>query len=227
MGYKVMSHPTFSSIGKDGNNLSDWSYQGYVVADQSNGDLDADQLGTHKSNTWAAKGYFSEEPTIQDENKGCSGGYGPIWDVEGTGAEFSIAYPEEEDDQTSIHSTAHNPNNGDGKDSFSLSIGAGLGPISVGVSKAFYDGPNLTNNPYVNTEWDLDFGLLGESVPTSQEESVGVRWDFEAESETGWYDVDIQQQYSFRVTKSCSGGPIPIYSSTPKVGHWEGIEIVQ
>lgn len=226
MGFRAMNTSSNTSVGEDGNNITDWTYQGYVVADQSNGDLDADQLGTQESNSWAVKGYFSEEPTIRDENKGCSGGYGPIWDVEGTDAEFSITYPGLDPKQTAISTTAHNPDDRDGKGSFSLGISAGLGPIGIGTSKAFYDGPSLYSNSYEKTEWTLDFGILGESVPTDQEDSVGVRWDFDAESDTGTYGAYIKQQYSFRVVKSCSGGPVPVYTSTPEVLHFENIEIV-
>lgn len=224
MGFKVTDKPAYGSLGEDGNNITDWRYRGFSSADLDNGDLDHNRLGTHQSNTWNVQGYFENEPTIRDDDKGCSIYDGGLWYIEGTDAEFSITYPDMNESQTALHTTAHNPDDND-EGNFSFDISAGLGPISVGLSRALYEGVDLTNDSYEETTWKFDYGITGADIPTDQDDSVGVRWDYEAESSTGWFTALVKQQYSFRVVHHCSG-PRTVYSSTPDLWHWHNIEIV-
>lgn len=200
-----------------GDNTSDWQYDFYLAANESNGDLDHDELRTHSSNTWIASGFFTEEPTIEDDDAGCSIYDGGVWNVVLEEAEFRITYPRLDDNQTTLSSANHNPDSYDDSGNFSFSLSAGIGPISAGYSAAYYDGVNLTNDSYEETTWKFDYGLLGESdLPTSKSDSVGVRWDFEAESNAGWVKPRISHDCLFETVHTCSG-PETVYTGMPEL----------
>ncbi|GGC52246.1 hypothetical protein GCM10007209_12390 [Haloferax sulfurifontis] len=71
--------------------------------------------------------------------------------------------------------------------------------------------------------------IYGEEIPTSQEDTVGVQWDFEAEDiekDVREMDVNLSQSYSFEVIHQCAG-PELIYSDTPDIDIERTIEIVK
>lgn len=196
-----------------------------TAASDDNGGLPPDDLATQTSNRWTAMSFFENPPTILDPDKGCSIYNGGNWYVQGTGANFEITYPNLNSNQDDIHSVAHYPDSSTSDGDFSVSLSFGIGPFSVGFSKSLFPSVTLTNNSYVDTSWDFDFGYANTDLPTSQDDCVGVRWDYEAESATGYYSPQVTQSYSWEVIHQCSG-PGVVTSQTPELLHSTGIDIV-
>lgn len=227
MTYDPQDSPFIGAGSSQSSNVSSWEYQAFTSASNDNGDLPSNDLQVQTSNRWTAHGYFTERPTILDPDKGCSIYDGGNWYVQGTGADFKITYPNLSETQDDIHSVAHYPDDSSSDGSFSISLSYGIGPISAGLSKGLFPSVSLTNDSYVETSWRFDYGIAGETdLPTSQEDAVGVRWDYEAESSTGYYEPQVEQSYTWEVIHHCSG-PEVVTSETPTLTHLHGIDIVE
>ncbi|WP_247001098.1 hypothetical protein [Halosolutus gelatinilyticus] len=227
MSYTIQERAGYHRNADDeSSNISSWSYEGFLASSENNGDLNPLELKTHGSNRWTTQAHFTEEPTILDDDKGCPIYDGGAWYTEGTEATFSISYPDLDADQDIIHSEAHYPDSNDGNSDFSFNISHSVGPFSAGLAVSVFPSVNLTNDSYVETTWKFDPGVSGEDLPASQEDARGVRWDFEAESTTGWYTPLVKHSYSWDVIHYCSG-PGVVTTETPELAYMQSVEIVE
>jgi hypothetical protein len=225
MSYIVQDSPFIGAGRDESSNITSWEYQGFSAASDDNGGLPADDLATQTSNRWTVQGYFTDLPTIIDPDKGCSIYDGGSWYVEGTETNFRIYYPNLAENQDDIHSVAHYPDSDTNDGDFSVSIGYSVGPISAGKKIALFPSVSLTNDSYIETTWKFDPGIANEDLPANEEDTRGVRWDYEAESSTGYYEPYIDQSYSWQVIHQCSGTEV-VTSETPDLLHINGIDIV-
>lgn len=74
--------------------------------------------------------------------------------------------------------------------------------------------------------WTLDYGLGTQDIPTAKDDSVGVMFDFEAQSTEDFVNIVLSQEYLFQSINQCEGVPAVLYSGTGVVDLYEDISIV-
>lgn len=215
-------HCLYSDCAND--NTSEWKYETYVAADTTNDGLEKDEVGD-RPNSWVMCGFFDEEPTVVNDS--LPSGQDCIWDVTMEEADFAIQYPDASSSQRTLKTSGHNPDDNDADSSFSFSVS--LVNFGVGISAdAFYPSTDLTADSYEETTWKFDYGVTGESdLPTSPEDSIGVRWDFEGQN-PGGIEAKLTHDLTFETIKNCArSGPIAAYTGTPDADFYEYVEVVE
>ncbi|WP_152419156.1 hypothetical protein [Natrinema gari] len=149
----------------------DYKYTTYILADT---DVDSFEepldpsIPSGDSTTWAFMWHYIDEPERKGEYKDYPD-YGWTWN----NMEVSLEYGDDRF-ETDIDVENPYPSGSSEYDEFALSVGAGYGPISVGVSKSVTpDGVSVDSEDYQYTEWEIPFN----SFPTSQEDAAGVAFD--------------------------------------------------
>lgn len=203
-------------------NTTDWEYVGFLAGSEDSPGSRPGELKTQTSNRYSLQNFFTNPPTVKDEGPLCAR-Y-----INGTEANFNIEYPQLESDQYILKTTGHDPQTDYDPGSITYTISAGIdaGPVSAGASKAYYEGPILDEDPYGGPSWTFDYGATGSEVPTGQEDSVGVMFDFDAQSTESYVNIKLTQEYMFENVKQCDGTPTTIYSSTGSIDLYDDISII-
>ncbi|MBP1987295.1 hypothetical protein [Halolamina salifodinae] len=228
MGYEVMTY--FQDYGSppSDSNTSDWEFVGFLSGNEDSSGSRPGELETQTSNRYILQGFFENPPTVTDDSVGCPTYNGGNVFIEGTESNFSLEYPNKPDTQNSLKSTAHTPQTNYDPSSIQYTVSAGVssGPISAEASKAYYEGPILNNTPYQNANWTLDYGTGTQDLPTSQDDGVGVMFDFAAQSTEDFVNVKFNQGYLFQTQYQCQTVPTVLYSGTGTVDLYDDISIV-
>lgn len=214
--FDASTSPVFESDYTDSG-----EFTGYVTAhDESSRSID--ELGTHESNRWTHQGYFNDPPSITADS-----GTWTTYRIQLTDSTFSLDYFTLDDDQAYVDISSIEPDDGDQGVEFSVSLGAGYGPLSVGTTAVEIDTSfNVDDDDYQRTEWNVQYPIA-EPIPTSQEDSVGVRYDVDAQGTPGTYTIENFQMHGWEVIETDRTGSLSVYSTSQSYYHDQGIDIVE
>lgn len=199
----------------------DFEYVGYVTADAENDAHEYDEIPALGYNRWQIQGYFTDQPTWD-----CS------CEPEGSGNYYALANQAEYEidaaydlsgENSNIDFQSEDPAN-ESDVNFSVSIEAGFGPVSVGVSKSidtYYT--NFDDNPHNWAHWTIDC----EVFPDAQDDNRGVRFDVEAGGDyrTEKFKALTKFAWNYRYTNDNRENYV-FYSDSVSMNHYFDVPVV-
>lgn len=187
---------------------SSGEFVGYVTAH----DEDSKPIGeltTHGSNRWTHQGYFNDVPEITKDND-----LQTSYSIHLTESVFTVNYIGLDSDQNYIDIEQLEPDDNDGVE-YSISLAGSFPgvPLSAGTTMVDIDTTQVDDDDFDRTEWTYDYPGHGKRLPSSQEDSIGVRYSVEAEDTPGTYTLSNFQSHSWEVKRASIGGTSTVYST--------------
>lgn len=206
-------------------NVAKWEYFSVLTASEANGVLDPEQVesgSVEGTNTWSTCGYFTKKPELELDD-------GTNLDLRPVESEFIITYDDATNQQL-LDTTGHNPDSDTSSQSFDVTLGAGVGPLSAGTTLFSADldtTVDLINNSYTDTTWKIQYGSLDfdSSIPTEPGDCSGVRWDFRGHDYNGFMGVNVENNFTFEAAQTFTR-VLTVVTDTAETNHSATVELV-
>ncbi|WP_139326582.1 hypothetical protein [Natrinema saccharevitans] len=161
------------------------------------------------SNRWALMWHYEDPPELSDEYAPGDMPQMPYYDIKTHRAEFQLDFGDNTFDDD-LNTDNHFPTKDTSDPGISVSIGAGFGPVSVGVGKAITGTTNIgfdhKDNSY--TEWDYAVN----NMPDGKDNAAGVVFDVVGGNNDVTAEMTAEWNRGYYVTKTTRSGQETLFT---------------